>query len=220
MARARWFISLGSVVVVCALGQLALASCANRANGAYFGEDASTGDPSGDSSGGNVSADDAASGASAASGSSSSSGSGETSGQASGSSSGSGDPDSSYVVRKCGSQPCDLRSNTCCLPVDGGIDASYCVGGSTTSCGSQTATYHCLGTTDCPTSGDLCCGVYDLNAKTAATVCQTAACATVQFCMVDTECQGESCVSQSCMGVSPLNLCGLQSKAPYDCTAL
>ncbi len=227
MAMARWtFLSLGSIVVAGALAQLVLASCVKPPPGAgvfYDDEDSSLNpDPNGSTgaSAGSGGGDDAGAGSSGSPRSGASAGSGGSSGQTSGSSTGSGDPDSGYVVRKCGAQPCDLRSNTCCLPVDGGIDASYCVGGSTTSCGSQTATYHCLGTVDCPASGNLCCGTYDLNAKTAATVCQTAACSTVQFCMTDGECQGTSCVAQSCMGVSPLHLCGLQSQAPFSCTAL
>jgi hypothetical protein len=227
MAMARWtFFSLSAVIVIGAVGQLALVACGTPSRRGFLYSEGAIG-ASGDSiaSSGAV-GDDAtvpSSGASSAGGSGgagasgSSSGNGPTSGQSSGAST---SPDGGYVVRNCGSTPCDLRSKTCCLPVDGGLDASYCVGGSMTACGTNTATYHCLSAPDCPMSGNVCCGVYDLNALTATTLCQQSNCSGVQFCTVDSECRGNvKCVSQSCLGVSPLYLCGLQSQAPYSCKA-
>ena len=104
-----------------------------------------------------------------------------SSGQSSGST-GSGEA-GGYVVRNCASTPCDLRSKTCCLPADGGYDASYCVEGNTLNCGADIITYHCLGAIDCPKSGDLCCGIYDLTAMTASTACQTSCGSNPQFCI-------------------------------------
>jgi hypothetical protein len=228
------FVSLRSVVLVCAVGQVALAACSSKAKPFGDGDsDADTTGSSGDDSSGSASGstttndDDGgtvSSGSGSTGGSSSGSSRSGSSGASRSGSSGSGSTtvskDGGYVVRKCGSTPCDLRSNTCCLPADGGLDASYCVSGVNTSCGTDQATYHCLESDDCPTSGDLCCGTYDLATLTAATVCQSGSCASVQFCGSDSECQSASCIAQSCSGVSPLHLCGLQTEAPYKCTAL
>jgi hypothetical protein len=231
---ADWtFISLKSVVLVCAVGQVAVAACSSKSQKAFGDGDADNTSSSGDDSSGSAASgattidDDAGSVSSGSSGGSSSgsSPSGSSGASRSGSSGSSGSTtvsgDGGYVVRKCGSTPCDLRSNTCCLPADGGLNASYCVSGVSTSCGTDQATYHCLESDDCPTSGDLCCGTYDLATLTAATVCQSGgSCASVQFCGSDSECSGTSCIAQSCSGVSPLHLCGLQTEAPYKCTAL
>jgi hypothetical protein len=229
---ADWtYISLRSVVLVCAVGQVALAACSSKSQKAFGDGDADTTSSSGDDSSGSTSGstpidDDAGTVSSGSSGGSSSgsSPSGSSGASRSGSSGSSGSTtvseDGGYVVRKCGSTPCDLRSNTCCLPADGGLNASYCVSGVNTTCGTDQATYHCLESDDCPTSGDLCCGTYDLATLTAATVCQSGACSSVQFCGSDSECQGASCIAQSCSGISPLHLCGLQKEAPYKCTAL
>ncbi len=234
MAMARWtLVSLGALIAIGTLGQLALEACGTPSRNGFSDDDASMGsstgtgtNTSGAGSGAVAGNDDAPGGGSsggAVSGSSQgSSGVGPSSG---GSSSGSmavgaGDADS-YVVRNCAATPCDLRSKTCCTPVDGGIDASYCVNGNQVACGTNTATYHCLSAPDCPATGDVCCGTFDLSGKTATTVCQTGNCGGIQFCTTDGECRvGGSCVAQSCLGVSPLHFCGLQSQAPYNCTAL
>ena len=230
MAMARWtFFSLGAVIAIGTLGQLVLVACGTPSRHGFLDGEGAIG-ASGDSiASSGVAGDDATvpssgasgsgggSGSGGASGPGSSSGTGATSGQSSGATT---SEDGGYVVRNCGSTPCNLRSKTCCLPADGGLDASYCVGGNTTACGTNTATYHCLSAPDCPTSGNVCCGTYDLSASTATTVCQQSDCPGVQFCTVDSECRGNvKCVSQSCLGVSPLYLCGLQSQAPYSCKA-
>lgn len=226
MATARWtFFSICSVMVVGAAGQLALIACGTGPIEGFPGVDASSsasGSGSSDDSGVITGSDVGTVGSSGdpASSGSGTSGAAPSSGASSGqSASGSMDASSTYVVNKCGSTPCDLRSKTCCLPSDGGLDASYCVPGNQTMCGANVVTYHCLSSPDCPTSGNVCCGTYDLAAKTAATVCQTS-CTGPQFCKADSECHGGvTCVTQSCMGISPLHLCGLQTQAPYNCTA-
>jgi hypothetical protein len=107
------------------------------------------------------------------------------------------------------------------LPGDAGsVDAAYCVNGTNYACGMNIVTYHCLGAIDCLGKGNVCCGVYDLTAMTAGTSCQPPPCMNPQFCLSDPECSGgQKCTSQSCQGVSPLYLCGLQSGPPYSCTA-
>jgi len=107
-------------------------------------------------------------------------------------------------------------SMTCCVPVDGGVDAAYCISGTTASCGAGVGTFHCAAAADCQ-SGDVCCGIYDLAAQTAATVCQAGSCVIAQFCKTDAECRnGMPCVAQICAG-APSHLCGLQSAPPYNC---
>jgi len=116
----------------------------------------------------------------------------------------------------CGT-PCDPLSMTCCVPADGGTDAAYCIDGTTGSCGPGVATFHCGGVADCK-SGNVCCGIYDLAAQTAATVCQAAPCAIAQFCRTDAECRNAMpCIAQSCAGGAIVRICGLQSGPPYNC---
>jgi hypothetical protein len=224
---ARWtYLALGSLMVLCTLGQIALLACGPRPSTGFPEDDASI-SGGGSSQGSGASMGLTTSGAESVSGGAVSGGSGTgagssgdtSSGQASGSA-GSGDA-GTYMVRNCAATPCDLRLKTCCWPGDAGIDASYCIEGNTVNCGADIITYHCLSNVDCPKSGDLCCGVYDLTAMTASTACQASCGSNVQFCEGDPECgKGVKCVSQSCQGVSPLHFCGLQSQSPYNCTAL
>ena len=123
------------------------------------------------------------------------------------------------MVPVCGSGPCDLRSHTCCLPADGGPDASYCLKSNSVSCGSNVATFHCGGVADCP-GGDVCCGDYDLTSLTAETVCQSGKCSLAQFCRTNAECPGGvQCIAQSCTLGANVHLCGLKSGPPYNCVA-
>jgi hypothetical protein len=223
---ARWtYLALGSLMVLCTLGQIALLACGPRPSTGFPEDDASFGG-GGSSQGSGASMGLTTSGTGNVSGGEGSGGSGTgasssgdpSSGQSSGSTVSVGD--GGYVVRNCAATPCDLRSKTCCLPSDGGYDASYCVEGNTLNCGADIITYHCLGAVDCPKSGNLCCGIYDLTAMTASTACQTSCGSNPQFCFVDGECaKGVKCLSQSCQGVSPLYFCGLQSQSPYNCKA-
>jgi len=243
MPRLTWLWS-APLFVVGGLAQLAVASCSSlgpapppspyadpygwddattTSSGAFTG--ASSGaPPSSGSSGSGGGGGTTSSGSSGMGATSGGSGSGESSGGSSGSPSGDpsdGGAQDGYMVRNCGDTPCDLHFKTCCLPGDAGaLDAAYCVGGTQTACGANIVTYHCLGAADCPISGNVCCGVYDLNAQTAGTQCQTGPCQIAQFCMGDPECSGVKCTAQSCQGISPLYMCGLQSAAPYNCTAV
>jgi hypothetical protein len=214
-----WTVSLA---VVGALASPALPSCGNSpGGGGGFGDDTSSGSSGSSSSGGGDSAVGSSSGSSGASSGSSGASSGSSGGSgssSSGSSSGSSDAGTSHYVPTCG-RPCDLRSNTCCLPADGGSDASYCLNGNSVSCGTDVATFHCGGVTDCP-SGEICCGQYDLAALTASTVCQPPNCALAQFCETSAECpKGVECIAQSCMYGAKVYLCGLKSGPPYNCVA-
>ena len=102
------------------------------------------------------------------------------------------------------------------MPDDGG--AAWCLSGTTANCGTNAATLHCAGASDC-SSGNVCCGNYDLNALTAQTFCQKPSCPVAQFCETDTECPtGVRCTPQTC-GKVMLYMCGLMSKAPYNCVA-
>jgi hypothetical protein len=183
------------------------ASSGAPSSGSTGGSGVGGGDPSSGSSGGSTPS-------SGGSGTQGSSGPGSPTG-----SSGGTDGGDAYVGY-CGSGNCDYHTSTCCLPGDaGGLDAAYCVKGLNYACGANVATYHCLGQIDCPTSGKVCCGVYDTTAMTAGTACQTGPCQNPQFCLGDPECAGPKCTKQACQGVSPLYLCGLQSGPPYMCTA-
>jgi hypothetical protein len=211
---------LARLVVAGTLADIALLSCGNGSPATGFGNDASPGGSSGSSSGNGSSSGGSSSGGSSTGSSSSSGGSsGGSSSSSSGGSSGSGSSSgaadaSAYPL--CGT-PCDPLSMTCCLPAEGGPSAAYCLDGSTVSCGPGVATFHCEGVADCK-SGNLCCGIYDLAAQTAATVCQTGVCAIAQFCKTDAECRnGMPCTAQTCAGGASVHLCGLQSAPPYNC---
>jgi hypothetical protein len=207
-----WTISL---IVVGALASPALPSCGNSPSGpGGFSDDTSSGSSGSNSSGGGDSAAGSSSGSSGSSGASS----GSSGSSSSGSSSGSPDAGTSHYVPTCGT-PCDLRSETCCLPADGGADAAYCLNGNSVSCGTGVGTFHCGGVADCA-SGEVCCGVYDLTALTAGTVCQRPNCALAQFCETNAECpNGVKCTAQSCMYGANVHLCGLKNGPPYNCVA-
>jgi hypothetical protein len=186
------------------------------------------------------------------SGSSGASGSGSSSGGASGGLDAGTDADASaatdaasdappYVAPTCdGVNPCDLRTNTCCLA--NGPSASMplvgtCVAGGTTGCANNQATVHCLQSADC--TGSLsCCGeilvllgqveayCHDLSTQP---LCPFAASPTfsqigVQLCKTDAECRnGQPCVHQVCSYGADVHLCGLQQQGDgglLNCTAL
>jgi hypothetical protein len=194
--------------------------------------DSSSGEPSeaGPSSGSGASSGSGSSGSGAASGSGSSSG-GDAS---SGSGSSSGSPDAStnaclpYSAPLCGSLPCDLRTSVCC------VNTSFqarCVSLSQGTCDSDEASVHCATACDC-TGGQVCCGVDNLIVDVVQSQCQTVQSgghcvpvmatstqASVQLCKVDSECKNnQPCTLQTCYSVQ-VNLCGLQSAYPYNCTA-
>ncbi len=183
-------------------------------------------------------------------GSSGSSGSGTLFGQTdssvSGSSSGSGSspdsgtdggpsvvPDASnapgvcddYKVTPCGSAPCDLRSNTCCVSET--TFATRCLPGTNAACTTKEATLHCSNGCEC-SDGKVCCGISNTIAGSIQSVCQavpnggqcspyppTSTQASAQFCKADSQCKnGQGCIHQTCTyeGVSgTFDICGLQS---------
>ncbi|HLK37472.1 MAG TPA: hypothetical protein VKU41_12020 [Polyangiaceae bacterium] len=132
-----------------------------------------------------------------------------------------------YVAPMCGTTPCDLRSNTCCVSLS---LQTQCIKGANATCPSNQATLHCSQACDCP-SGTVCCGVENTIQGVVQTVCQnvpdggfcsphpqTSTQASGQLCKVSSECKnGEGCIYQSCVYGAMLYVCGLQSQSPFNC---
>jgi hypothetical protein len=101
---------------------------------------------------------------------------------------------------------------------------------STGTCTSNEVKVGCLQACECG-AGTVCCGV--LNGAIVDSECQavpanghcqpypqTSTQASAQLCKVTSECiGGQSCISQTCVLGAKLNICGLQSQAPFNCTA-
>jgi hypothetical protein len=145
---------------------------------------------------------------------------------------------STYTPPLCGTTPCDLRTNTCCIQVN--IDLSLtatCVGGANAACNQNEVTVHCLQSCECGGT-NVCCGVYFKLMGEVESVCQPIAnlvdgdaggleCnpypqtntqASAQLCKTDAECEnGGSCVAQTCAYGAMLSICGVQSQDPFDC---
>jgi len=145
-----------------------------------------------------------------------------------------GPPDAcgGYAPVMCNGAPCDLRANTCCITFS---LQERCLPGANATCNSNEAAVHCSQACDCPT-GESCCGVIDTLVGSVQTGCQflspsqsggncqpyplTVSQASGQLCAESSECQnGQPCISQTCIYGAMLNICGLQSQSPYDCTA-
>ncbi len=240
------------------LSALGVVGCGKSSSGGFDDDDASSGqqgeDGSSPSSSGSPSF-----GSSSSSGSgtgSSSSGSHGSSGSGSGSSGGSSASTARVVssvvytdggVPVCGSTPCDLTSNVCCVSAQG--DGSCLKAGSTCPdtviLGSSfpQAQFDCLQASDCP-AGDVCCGVATdaTNTASAGSNCQdissTGQCSPVasgsqsksgsaQLCQTDAECKNkQTCQWQVCDVQTPygaaspnLTMCGPQTGAPFNCKA-
>jgi hypothetical protein len=201
------------------------AACSSSSTGFPSGDDASTPEPE--------------AGGSSSSGSGSSSGSSSGSardGGSSGSSSGTGRVPSNITyddagIPLCGSTPCDLKTNECCLSP---TLVTQCLPQSQ-SCPTGDAVFECAQETDCP-SGDVCCGTANDLTMTAGSNCQdisttgnactpaaTLTAASAQLCQTDGECKnGMQCIWQDCMvgtGTASLTMCGLQSSSPFNCKA-
>jgi len=132
-----------------------------------------------------------------------------------------------YTPPICGTTPCDLHTNICCLTLSlAGRCLSKDDGG---TCNSATeVTIQCSDECECPT-GDVCCGVR--NGLTATTECQavptgghcqpypqTATTASAQFCARSAECTlGDECIYQTCTLGANLYFCGLQTQSPFNC---
>jgi hypothetical protein len=134
-----------------------------------------------------------------------------------------------YVAPFCGTSPCDLRFNTCCVTFS--LD-TRCIPGIHASCNSNEATLHCTQACECG-GGDSCCGVENTILGVVQTECQnvpdgglcnphpqTTTEASAQLCVDTSECKnGEACIKQSCIYGAMLSVCGLQSQDPFDCMA-
>jgi hypothetical protein len=135
-----------------------------------------------------------------------------------------------YVAPMCGSTPCDLRSNTCCVtpfPL-----SARCIPGANTACMNTEATFHCQYSCECPT-GQVCCGIIDTLVGFGTASCQTVPAggfcpphpntvsqAAAQLCKDSSECaNGQPCISQTCIYSAMFQFCGLQSQSPYNCMA-
>jgi hypothetical protein len=139
-----------------------------------------------------------------------------------------------YVPPSCnGTEPCDLRSNTCCLANGMTGLVGTCTAGADTTCASNEATVHCISSDDC--SGLSCCG--DLitilgqvksscrpltQGENCPYVPNTLTQIGVQLCKTDAECMnGQPCIRQTCIYGATLSMCGLQSAdagSPLQCT--
>jgi hypothetical protein len=130
----------------------------------------------------------------------------------------------------CGKAPCDLKTNTCCVSQ---FLMGMCIPHSQ-SCPNLWAAFMCAQESDCA-NGQVCCGLADANAMTATTSCQTVAnssscpgtntstMAEAQVCQSDMECRNhQACLQQSCVISSTvtahLKMCGLQNRAPFNCS--
>jgi hypothetical protein len=132
-----------------------------------------------------------------------------------------------YTAPMCGTMPCDLRSNTCC--VDLNFNAR-CIPGANASCNSNEATGHCLQQCECP-ADTVCCGVENSLVGVVQTSCQsvpdgghcqpypqTSITASAQLCHFNAECKtAEDCITQTCIYNIVVQVCGLQSQAPFNC---
>jgi hypothetical protein len=133
-----------------------------------------------------------------------------------------------YVAPMCGTTPCDLRANTCCVTFS--LQAR-CIPGANAACNSNEATLHCTQGCEC-SGGDSCCGVENTILGVVQTECQaipdgglcnphpqTTTQASAQLCKDTSECKnGLACLAQSCIYGAMLSVCGLQSQDPFDCT--
>ncbi len=130
----------------------------------------------------------------------------------------------------CGSQPCDLKTSTCCLAQ---VPANSTCVSHGSQCPLLTAGFSCLAAIDCSSAGEVCCGV--ASAAAASTACQSVASGqacqpatnaaadmgSAQLCVSSAECtMGQQCIEQTCLQGSHLRLCGLHDGAPFNCTAM
>ncbi len=134
-----------------------------------------------------------------------------------------------YAAPLCGTTPCDLRSNTCCISLT--LQTS-CIAGASAKCPSNEAAIHCLQACECG-GGLSCCGVDNTLVGIVQTQCQsvpngglcsphpqTTAQASAQLCKLSSECKnGQACIAQTCVYGAMLSICGVQSQDPFDCKA-
>jgi hypothetical protein len=134
-----------------------------------------------------------------------------------------------YVAPMCGTTPCDLRANTCCISL---TLTTRCIAGANANCNSNEASIHCLQACECG-GGKSCCGVENTLVGFVTSQCQnvpaggycsphpqTTTQASAQLCTLDAECRdGSKCINQTCIYGANLNICGVQSQDPFDCAA-
>jgi hypothetical protein len=141
-----------------------------------------------------------------------------------------------YTPPMCGTVPCDLRSNTCCVQFD---LTARCLAGNNATCNSNEATVHCLQACECGGS-DVCCGQVNEILGAATSSCNaisslasgpsgalecppypaTSEVVGAQLCKTDAECEnGAPCVAQTCMFGAMLTMCGVQNQSGFTCTA-
>jgi hypothetical protein len=139
-----------------------------------------------------------------------------------------------YTAPMCGTQadagPCDLHSSVCCVtPELGGRCLPKNPDGGGVCDPNMEVQVGCLSACECP-GAQVCCGVLEnLVVDTAcqavaqgghcAPVMQTSTQASAQLCKVDSECvNGDPCIAQTCTLRANLNLCGLQTQSPFNCS--
>jgi hypothetical protein len=141
-----------------------------------------------------------------------------------------------YMPPLCGTVPCDLRSNTCCVQFD---LTARCLAGNNATCNSNEATVHCLQACECGGT-DVCCGQVNEILGAATSSCNavsslvsgpsgalecppypaTSEVVGAQLCKTDAECEnGASCIAQTCMFGAMLTMCGVQNQSGFMCTA-
>jgi|HubBroStandDraft_1064217.scaffolds.fasta_scaffold30428_1 hypothetical protein len=200
------------------------------------------------SGGGSSSSGSSGGGGSSSSSGTHPSGSGSSSGSTSGSSSGRVESNIVFNeagVPLCGSVACNLTSNTCCVALN---QTGSCIPQGQ-SCTSQEAQFKCLEASDCPSGQVCCgVANNSAGAASAGSECQDIAAAghcspvpdagaqstlgSAQLCQTNAECVNHmDCTWQVCsidttidgvpnvMLMPNLTMCGLQSAAPFNCTA-
>jgi hypothetical protein len=247
--------AFASLLAVLPAAQALLSACSSSTTGddqAFGGPDGSVQPDSGSSSGSGGTTDSGSSSGSSG-GSGSSSGVADAAGDvASGSSSGAADAGladsgssgghvptnvqySDAGVTICGTVPCDLKSNICCVDLSGN---GSCLA-NTKSCPAFTVTFACVQQTDCP-SGQVCCVVATSSGGASAksqcqdvsttggkcTPADSSQAGSAQMCQTDAECKTGSCLWQDCsinlsgQTLKPsLTMCGLQNNPPFTCKA-
>jgi hypothetical protein len=134
-----------------------------------------------------------------------------------------------YQAPTCGiGATCDLRYNTCCANPT--TLTARCVA-KPQPCEQEEAPVACVQACECPT-GQVCCGYYYQLMGAVGSGCQTVgqggACqpspqtntqAAAQLCGTQGECVEGDCINQTCVDDVTLNVCGLQSQAPFFCEA-
>ena len=136
----------------------------------------------------------------------------------------------------CGTTACDLTKNICCVTQTA---QGSCIP-NTQTCPSGDATFKCVQKTDCP-GNDICCGVANESTSSAGSQCEDVSstnqectpvatgasstqgsaqvCQTTAKCKNGMTCQWQTCNVSGALIEPQLTMCGIQSAAPFNCTA-